>query len=625
MLSNRLHITITTLCLAVILLFAWYIQTTLYVNWDAGYLLHATELFLNGGTYTNDFFTPNTPMIFYLYMPPVIAKSILNVGIITSFQFYIFTVCTVSLIICYHLLQRIINPEDNKLVIVLLATLAGVYYLLPLYEFGQRDHLYFVLTFPYLLMTVLRLQEKPINKYEAMLVGFMTALGIGIKPQFMITPLLIELYYAVSKKSLLGLLRVEIVTLFFTLVIYAASVLTLHPEYLHVILPFLYRNYYHSVGLSILTLTNSRLVLFCLMSLLLTTIPIHHNNYRPFKFILAIGLFSYLIAYYAQHTQFYYHLVPALSAAWFYCLFMFYCMIRNTQPSRSFYVAIAFVTLLSLINSWFSGSTFWHSMIFFKKTYITFLTLFILVTLYWLFDTQKTSKTIMQTAVIMLFSWVLSELIMYTPLYNHQLSLTLALILCAYFATITSINTTLLIKQSIITILGISMMLIPLANIEGIYNRSYHYKTNMLNDLIKFVDSRQKKESLYFFSILANYNYPLLQYTNATNAQRFDCLWPVAGMLNDDDHRNRAEQIADKLLFIHFVTDDLKYKKPTLVFVDKSDIKYKANVNNFDYISFFSTSPYFSNEWKNYRYLKTISINNMMQATPIDVYERITS
>ena len=114
MFSSRPHITVTMLCLAIILLFAWHIQNTLYVNWDAGYLLHATELFLNGGTYTNDFFTPNTPMIFYLYMPPVIAKTILNVGIITSFQLYIFIVCTISLVICFHLLQRIINPEDKK-------------------------------------------------------------------------------------------------------------------------------------------------------------------------------------------------------------------------------------------------------------------------------------------------------------------------------------------------------------------------------------------------------------------------------------------------------------------------------------------------------------------------------
>lgn len=624
MLSNRQQISLTTLCLTIIVLFAWYIQTTLYVNWDAGYLLHATSLFIQGGTYTQDFFTPNTPMIFYLYMPPVIASTLFKIGIITSYQLYIFILCTFCLLICYQLLKRLISREDSKLTVVFLATLASVYYLLPVYEFGQRDHLYFVLTFPYILMTTLRMQDKPVNKYEATLVGFITALGVGIKPQFMITPLLIEIYYALNKKTLYGWARTEILALLFTLILYSTSVLILHPEYLHVILPFLFRNYYHSVGISILALTNSRLVLFCLLSLLLTIIPIQQKNYQSFKSILATGLLSYLIAFYSQHTQFYYHLIPALSTAWLYAIFMFYFMIRNEKPSRFFYSTIVITTLISLINIWFTGMGLWHLMLFFKNTFFAFLTLFIFISLYWVLNSQKISKTLMQTAVIMIFSWVISELLMLTPLYNHQLTLTLIFILLGYFTILISNKIGLIVKNSIITLLFISMMLIPLTHLEGIYNRSYNFKTTILNDLIRFIDSRLQKESLYFFSILAFYNYPLLQYTNATNAQRFDCLWPVIGLVTSNN-KNQAQQLADKLLFIHFVTDDLKFKKPSLVLIDKDDVKYKTNLNNFDYINFFSQSPYFTNEWKNYRYLKTIPINNIMQKKQIDVYERITA
>src|ERR1700678_2432741 len=92
--------------LALIAITAWVIQVKLFLNWDVGHLLHATELLLAGGSYRHDFFIPNPPLILYLYAPPVLAHHIFGLNLILGFRCYIFLLIALSLMLSYPLIQR---------------------------------------------------------------------------------------------------------------------------------------------------------------------------------------------------------------------------------------------------------------------------------------------------------------------------------------------------------------------------------------------------------------------------------------------------------------------------------------------------------------------------------------
>ncbi len=74
------------LLMASIFLFAWKLQSALFLNYDVSWLMHASERLLAGGTYSRDFFETNPPLILYLYLPPVIFSKIFAFNLVLLFR-----------------------------------------------------------------------------------------------------------------------------------------------------------------------------------------------------------------------------------------------------------------------------------------------------------------------------------------------------------------------------------------------------------------------------------------------------------------------------------------------------------------------------------------------------------
>lgn len=330
--------------LVIIYLSAWFIQDQLFLNWDISMLLDATQKLLNGGTYVDDFFNPNPPMIYYLYLPPTIVSHFFALNIIYVFRFYIFSLASLSLFICSLFTVRIFIREHRFLAYHFILIMAGIFLLSAFFEFGQREHLFMMLAMPYLLLVAYRLQPPSRNnlpqageKIIPLFIGLYAGLGFALKPYFLCTPLLVELWYIYYKKNVLAWMRPEILSMLALFCVYAITTFIFFPDYIFVIVPYMMRYYYQSISLPWHMIIFSKITLFCAFTLFVFFLQYKENPYKILCTILILALMSFLLIYVLQRTEFIYHKIPVLSLV-ILILGLSFCLFANQY--RGFFTAI---------------------------------------------------------------------------------------------------------------------------------------------------------------------------------------------------------------------------------------------------------------------------------------------
>ncbi len=327
-----------------ILFIAWMIQAKLFLNWDVSGLLNSTRLMLAGGSYTHDFFTANPPMILYLYIPPIIMNKISGISLILTFRTYIFILAVFSFLICFFLARSIFKTEDNILHKLFLGVILFTFLILPMQHLGQRDHLLVLLTMPYLLLVVCRLQNIPIPVFYAITIGIMAGLGFGIKPHFLLTPLLLEIYYIHSTKRWFAFLRPETCAILCILVLYFSSVLIFFPDFLTVIIPYSTKYYYSNIALSWFDLSLNSIMVFCSLAIILFCLEFKTSSHKNLATILCLALIGFLFSYLSQRTEFYYHLIPPFSLA---ILLLSLLLISSIKKHLHYFNIIITILILS--------------------------------------------------------------------------------------------------------------------------------------------------------------------------------------------------------------------------------------------------------------------------------------
>lgn len=329
------------LALTLALLFTYFLQINLFLHPDMMYLLHATKAMLAGGTYTTDFFETNPPLILYLYTPALFLTKLSGLSILISFRIYILALCFLSLTLCKTMSDGLILDKKSRY--VLLAALAVSILILPVHNFGQRDHVMTLLVFPYCFAAMLRLEDKSLSFNLGLLIGVFAALGIGLKPFFLSIPLLIESYLFYKKRSLLRLIRIETLALVSTLLFYIIFAILRFPDYFQVILPLVSRLYFPGTSLPWSIYFNNIYIEFVLLSIMafglmrLLKLP---NQHATINNIIFITLCAFTLAFSIPHTLFYYQILPAFGTAYLLLIFLLYQL-----PARNSIAAFGLVML----------------------------------------------------------------------------------------------------------------------------------------------------------------------------------------------------------------------------------------------------------------------------------------
>ncbi|MES2218439.1 MAG: hypothetical protein V4501_08500 [Pseudomonadota bacterium] len=610
-------------CVAMICLLAWYIHQQLFISWDISALLHATEKLLQGGNYIDDFFIPNTPMILYLYIPPVVLAKLLHSDVLMIFPLYIFSLVAISFLVCYRLITRIFLKEDLLQQYIFASVLALVFLIVPIYEFGQRDHLLVIMAMPYLLTMVCRLQAEPINRYLAIAIGIFAGFGIAIKPQFLILPAVMETYYLYAQRSWTAWIRPEVFAMIAVQVLYLLLLLITRQDYVAVMIPYLVKYYYGTSLIPWSTFLLNDTLLFIYASLVFYIFLHKMNQYKKLSAVLFVALLSFLSIYLLQGFVYFYHMVPALSLAILMLVQLYTNIVVQNSLTGQDYKAITILAICLLLLQAFLFN------VRFSLTFIDPSVFFVLFTLFFsslvlIFKFRKPLLIILAAGLYIVLAsyWFLHKTMDNTP-YFVQIFLTLCMLLLL-LKTAFGEAPGLKLQRSVIALLGILLFIVPSWIVLSAYEVGLQYKSFTLNKLIDFIHTLPPHESIYMFSSGIHFTFPMASYTDVVVVQRFDAMWMVRGFLKQiiyepDGREMLRENIRNntsKTFILNMVVDDLRNRKPDLIFVETKYPGQKSIMFNF--LEYFLENKAFSQVWKNYHYLTSVEEPGTFK---LDVYK----
>lgn len=197
----------------------WFIP----IGHDAIWAIWIGRQMLNGATLYRDIIEVNPPLWFWLAVP----QAALGLEAATTVRLFFAVSIALSLFLI---------PAKYRL-----PSLAA-FALLPLADFGQREHFTLIATAPYVFLCARRLNgEQP---RHAILIGILAALGLALKPYFVIVPIALELALWRSTTRL----RHETIALGICAALYALAVPLFAPAYLSEIVPQVMQYYGYFTG-----------------------------------------------------------------------------------------------------------------------------------------------------------------------------------------------------------------------------------------------------------------------------------------------------------------------------------------------------------------------------------------
>jgi hypothetical protein len=217
---------------------ALYIQFTSLINHDTAWFLYSVDAFFEGGRlYQDIFFEVNPPLALYLTIPAVYVARVTGLFAPHVFTAYVFALIAISLWLVRHLLTRQAGRSGSVRRGVLFSALLALV-ICPAANFGQREHLMVILALPYMVLAAHRATGGACRPVAAVSIGLMAALGLALKPYFLLLPIALELYLLFVGRRLTGVLRPETFGMAGAGVLYGLALMWFTPDYLTRVVPF---------------------------------------------------------------------------------------------------------------------------------------------------------------------------------------------------------------------------------------------------------------------------------------------------------------------------------------------------------------------------------------------------
>lgn len=335
-----------------------YWQLTSLINHDTAWYLHATGKFLDGARLYVDIVEVNPPLAFYLTVPGVLLSRTTGLFIVDGFVIYVFGLIAISLLLAMFLLRREPGMPPSLRRAILLVALIG-FAIYPTRDFGQREHLMLVLAFPYVILIVLRARGASVTVPLAACIGILAALGLALKPHFLLVPIVLECYLWWRTRRFGALVRPETVSLAAAILIYLGAIAVVTPEYFRTVVPnalSVYNDAYRSTLPFVLQKRESVLLPMILALQLATR---RHQPFRELTDVLCLAATVYFLIYLVQMKGWSYQLYPS-STLWVIAMFVFLPgVLAAAQPaardSRVRRLAVGVTILVAATAAWIVG------------------------------------------------------------------------------------------------------------------------------------------------------------------------------------------------------------------------------------------------------------------------------
>jgi hypothetical protein len=279
-----------------------------YFYWDTHWALSCADQLLQGKKYYTDFFETNPPLILLLHVPFVWFGHFLLIQPIILVQDFFFVLIFCLLGLNLRLLKNIFLT-DIVMVYFSLLMIAMSELFFALDAFAGKEHLILLLFLPYILLLTERC--KQVKRRTPWLVGFiglMLGLAIALKPYFIVSVILAEMYYAYRCKSIRAVFRLDTCVMTFFILVYMVGIWIYFPAFYFKVLPLVTHVYIPFFA----TLPIEKM-LMSLPVLIILSACLPSREYRDYVGLLRLATLGFLIVFLVAKQNWYYHLYPALA------------------------------------------------------------------------------------------------------------------------------------------------------------------------------------------------------------------------------------------------------------------------------------------------------------------------
>ncbi|MCC0031202.1 MAG: GtrA family protein [Brucellaceae bacterium] len=277
-------------------------------NHDTSWYFVATRMWMAGTPLYSGIMEINPPMPFYLTRGILHAGDWFGLPDAEAFRIALFAAAALSLTLTARALASV--PVSSPVRAVLLVSASLALFVVPLHDFGQREHILLILVMPYVLASAVRTAGWTQPPARVALMALFALPGLLLKPHFFAIPLILTLHRMYEHRSLRPLFAPDNLLIGAAAAAFLAAVWLLHPDYLGLVVP-LGAVSYVSVGMpAVAVVSGLGLVAAAAAAWRLLATEPQPDDMSAFRGALLAAVAAGFAIYAVQFKGFNYHLIP---------------------------------------------------------------------------------------------------------------------------------------------------------------------------------------------------------------------------------------------------------------------------------------------------------------------------
>lgn len=314
-----------------------------HLSHDNSWYLIATRRYMDGATLYVDIIELNPPLAFYLTIPGLALADFAGLSDKVGYVAYVSFLATISNLWAASIVARSAIGALQKSVLLVSAPLITL--LLPISEFGQREHLLIIFTLPYFYSAALSKGIR-ISLAERTGIGLFAVLGFALKPYFYAAALTVTLAKAWQERSFRPVFSASNIAIAVMTMFYLAFILLAHREYVDDIVP-LATAVYHSYGFPLWKRLAQPAFLAMPVILLFLASKDRKTNQAAQIFIAAAA--GFVLSYFLQFKGWNYQILPS-AAYLFLAIAVLSASNRSVLRKRITYTVAVMIAMIGTLG-----------------------------------------------------------------------------------------------------------------------------------------------------------------------------------------------------------------------------------------------------------------------------------
>jgi hypothetical protein len=288
------------------------LRQALPFNVDASWWLTVSERMLDGQRLYVDFLETNPPAASSVYLLGVILARVTGVRPEVTTDALIFALIAASLTLTWRILQHssLNRRAAGSALAVWAAVLLGV---LPMYDFGQREHLALIAMLPALGVCILRGDREAVSTTAVLIAGLSAAMTMNFKPYFAFAIGFSILAAAGQARDWRVLFAPENWIAAALVVLHGICTFVFYPEYFTIVYPLVRDVYVLLKAPFLALLATSAMAVWAASVLIVLALQNQQRKLDTAPIVVLAASFGFAVAFLVQGKGWGYHAYPMVA------------------------------------------------------------------------------------------------------------------------------------------------------------------------------------------------------------------------------------------------------------------------------------------------------------------------